>query len=648
MQCTGTFFERRSPSLDKNASFHYDDSYHPPFRGIFISTSITEHMTEKIKKIRNIAIIAHVDHGKTTLVDALLRQSKTALGKKEMTERILDSNDLERERGITIFSKNASVMYQGVKINIIDTPGHADFGGEVERVLNMADGVLLLVDAKDGPMPQTRFVLKKALQLGHTAIVVINKIDLSEARPTEVLNETFDLFVDLGATDEQANFPVMYTSAIQGKAGETPDITTMQDITPLFDMILRSIPEPRHEYMTPLQMLVVALTPDEYKGKLAIGRIHAGTAVSGTEIMHIHRDGTMQKKRVVSLMVFDGLLRQEVDSAGAGDIVAVAGISGVMIGDTIADVTHPTALPPIAIERPTVKMMFGVNTSPFAGREGEFVTSRHLRERLMKELETDVALQVDQGTTMDNFIVSGRGELHLSILIEKMRREGYELHASRPEVIFHQENGVTVEPIEDVWIDVPEEYNGAIIEQMGRRKGTMLNMHAAHGITHFHFRIPTRGLIGFRNESTTTTRGTAIVNTLFYGYAPCIEAMELHTHGSLIAFESGISNTYGLLNAQGRGALFLGPSTEVYAGMVVGQNARPEDIEVNVCKTKQLTNMRSKGEGTAEVLEPPRVMSLEEALEYVGEDELVEVTPKSVRIRKKILDANERKRQRKT
>lgn len=595
--------------------------------------------------IRNIAIIAHVDHGKTTLVDALLRQSETRLGKvAEGSGLIMDSNEIERERGITIFSKNAAVMYKGVKINIIDTPGHADFGGEVERVLKMADGVLLLIDAKDGPMPQTRFVLKKALAMGHKAIVVINKVDLKEARCDEVLNETFDLFVDLGATDAQTDFPVVYASAIQGKAGMEADIAKMKDIVPLFETVLKHVPPPETKRDAPLQMLVVSLAPDNYKGKLAIGRIYAGKITTGTDVMHIDREGNMEKQRVIATMVFDGLTRKDVEVGEAGDIVAVAGIPNVHIGDTIADAEHPHALPPITIEKPTVKMMFGVNNSPFAGKEGEYVTSRHLRERLYKELETDVALHVEQGESMESFIVSGRGELHLAILIEKMRREGYEFHVSRPEVIFIKEAGVEKEPVEDVWVDVPEQYQGMVIEKMGRRKGEMLNMHANHGITHFHFRIPTRGLIGFRNEFLTDTRGTGIMNTLFYGYAPLAGDIAGSPHGSLIAFEPGTSNTYGLLNAQERGSLFIGPGLEVYEGMVVGENAKAEDIEVNICKAKRLSNMRSKGEGVSEALTTPRVMSLEETLEYIGDDELVEVTPKSLRIRKKILKANERKR----
>ncbi|MBI4262656.1 translational GTPase TypA [Candidatus Uhrbacteria bacterium] len=596
------------------------------------------------QQIRNIAIIAHVDHGKTTLVDALLKQSETNIGKAATSERIMDSNELERERGITIFSKNASVMYKGVKINIIDTPGHADFGGEVERVLKMADGVLLLIDAKDGPMPQTRFVLKKALELGHKAIVVVNKIDLKDARPQEVLNATFDLFVDLGANDTQANFPVVYASAISGKAGLTPEYAAMTNIAPLFDAILEHVPPPEVKLDAPLQMLVVSLAPDSYKGKLAIGRMYAGTVKTGTDVMHMHRDGTMAKQRVTAVLVFDGLSRIEVPEGHAGDLVAIAGMPDVMIGDTIADANNPTALPPIHIEQPTVKMMFGVNTSPFAGREGQYSTSRNLHDRLAKELETDVALRVDQGETMDTFIVSGRGELHLSILIEKMRREGYEFHASRPEVIFHEENGVELEPIEDVWIDVPETYSGSIIEALGRRKGEMVNMHMDHGTCHFHFRVATRGLIGFRSQLMRLTRGLAIMNTLFKAYAPLVGTIETNPHGSLIAFEAGMSINYGLLAAEQRGALFIGPNVEVYAGMVVGENAKPEDLEVNVCKTKRLSNMRSKGDGVSESLAPPRELSLEDCLEYIGADEFVEVTPKSIRIRKRELDANKRKR----
>ena len=598
-----------------------------------------------MNNIRNIAIIAHVDHGKTTLVDMLLRESNTNLGKQAATTCIMDSNDLERERGITIFSKNAAVQWHGVKINIIDTPGHADFGGEVERVLKMADGVLLLVDAKEGPMPQTKFVLKKALAMGHKAIVVINKIDKKDARPDWVLDKTFDLFCELGATDEQTDFPVIYASAILGKTGETADLAAMTDATPLFEKILEYIPAPSGDAAKPFQMLTVAINYDNYKGKIAIGRVYDGHVSAGDTITHINREGVAKKVRVSALMNFEGLLRKEVESIEAGDIAAIAGISDVNIGDTLADKENPTALPPIDIEKPTVKMIFSVNDSPFGGNEGKYSTSRNLRERLYRELDSDVALNVTDGVSADQFIVSGRGELHLSILIEKMRREGYELQASRPEVILQKDaNGKNAEPFEDVWIEVPEKYSGTVIEKMGRRKGELRDMKTEIGTAYFHFHIPTRGLIGFRNEFLTDTRGTGILNSLFAGYEPYAEGITATPHGSLIAYEDGESNTYGLVIAEGRGTLFIGPNVQVYRGMIVGQNAKAEDLDVNVCKTKRLSNMRSKGDGTADALSPPRVLTLEEAIEYIGDDELVEVTPKSIRLRKRELDALKRKR----
>jgi len=595
--------------------------------------------------IRNIAIIAHVDHGKTTLVDMLLRASHTNLGKQEATICIMDSNDIERERGITIFSKNAAVVWRGVKINIIDTPGHADFGGEVERVLKMADGVLLLVDAKEGPMPQTKFVLKKALAMGHKAIVVINKIDKKDARPDWVLDKTFDLFCELGATEEQTDFPVIYASAILGKTGETADLASMTDATPLFEKILAHIPAPSGDPTKPFQMLTVAINYDNYKGKIAIGRVYDGKVSAGDTITHINREGVAKKVRIAALMNFEGLLRKEVESIEAGDIAAIAGIADVNIGDTLADRDNPVALPPIDIERPTVKMIFSVNDSPFCGQEGKYCTSRNIRERLYRELDSDVALQVADGASADQFIVSGRGELHLSILIEKMRRDGCELQASRPEVILARDaNGKNTEPFEDVWIEVPEKYSGTVIERMGRRKGELKDMKTENGTAYFHFHIPTRGLIGFRNEFLTDTRGTGILNSLFAGYEPFVEGITATPHGSLIAYEDGESNTYGLVIAEGRGALFIGPNVEVYRGMIVGQNAKAEDLDVNVCKTKRLSNMRSKGDGTADALSPPRVLTLEESIEYIGDDELVEVTPKSIRLRKRELDPLKRKR----
>lgn len=603
--------------------------------------------------IRNIAIIAHVDHGKTTLVDALLRQSQTKLSKAQDAQAaIMDSNDLERERGITIFSKNASVMWgdpnspAGVtKVNIIDTPGHADFGGEVERVLKMADGALLLVDAKEGPMPQTRFVLKKALALGHRVIVVINKIDKPDARPQFALDKTFDLFLELGASDEIANFPVIYASAKAGKAGLEPILEDMTGITPLFETILSYIPAPQADRTAPLQMLTVSISPDNFKGRLATGRIYNGVIKTGQDIMHINRAGQMTKRRVTALLTNIGLEKQEVKEAGAGDIVTVAGIEDVNIGETIADVQTPKALPTIVIEEPTVKMTFLVNDSPFAGKEGQFSTSRQIRERLMKELETDVALKVeDESEGGTGWIVSGRGELHLAILIERMRREGFEFQVSQPQVINKEVDGQTVTPFEEVHVEVPDTHAGVVIQKLGGRRGVMQNMYAENGITFIQFLIPTRGLFGYRTEFLTDTKGLGIINTVFYGYNPDPGGWHERDQGSLVAHETGTSNLYGLLNIQDRGVLFIGPGVDVYEGQVVGQNARSEDIRINVCKAKQLSNMRSKGDGSAEHFNQPRIMGLEDALEYIGQDELVEVTPKNVRIRKMILNENEAKR----
>jgi GTP-binding protein len=595
------------------------------------------------EKLRNIAIIAHVDHGKTTLVDALLRQSEKFTTKVQ-DDLIMDSNELEKERGITIFSKNAAVAYKGYKINIIDTPGHADFGGEVERIMSLVDGVLLLVDAKDGPMPQTKFVLSKALQAGHKVIVVINKIDLPEARAQWVLNQTFDLFVELGATDEQVEFPVIYASAMQGKAGLEPHLESMVDIEPIFDAVIKYIPAPAiHEGS--MQMLVVNIAYDNFKGQIAIGRLLSSTLVKGQTIALLKPDGTKLTNKITAVMVFDGLSRREVETVQAGDVIAVAGVENIRIGDTIADATDPQALPPITIEEPTVKMNFAVNNSPFYGREGTFQTARHLKDRLMKELLNDVALRVEASEGTDSsFSVSGRGELHLSILIEKMRREGFELQVSKPQVIFKEENGVKMEPFEEVFIEAPENASGTVIEKMSKRKGLMKNMKVERGIAHLHFVVPTRGLIGYRSEFLTDTKGQGIINTLFHGYEPFSGVLESASRGSLIAFETGTSNLYGLLSAQERGQLFIGPAVEVYEGMIVGKNARQEDLEVNVCRTKQLSNMRSKGDGKADHFDTPVSMSLEEAIEYIGDDELLEVTPKSLRLRKTILNSTARKR----
>ena len=590
-------------------------------------------------QLRNIAIIAHVDHGKTTLVDALLKQSKNfKLKSGADTELIMDSNELERERGITIFSKNAAVVYGDTKINIVDTPGHADFGGEVERVLNMADGSLLLVDAQEGPMPQTRFVLKKALNAGHKIIVVINKIDKPNARVNYALERIIELFMDLGATNEQLNFPIIYAAGKLGIAGTSPNIKEMKDITPLFEAITEHIPAPRANSEAPFQMMVVSIHYDNYQGRIAVGRVERGVAKDGLRIAHIS-DAGVKNYKISGLMTFSGLERAVVDSVGAGDIASIAGIADVNIGDTLADEEHPDRLPPIIIEKPTVKMIFAVNSSPFSGKEGEFCTSRNLRERLFRELDNDVALRVEEGASSDEFIVSGRGELHLSILIEKMRREGYELMVSRPEVIFKEENGKTLEPTEDVWIEVSETYSGLIIQKMSVRRGELKNMKVEKNMASFHFFAPTRGLIGFRNEFMIETRGMGVINTLFAGYFPKFDSIETSPHGSLVVHESGTTTAYALLRSQERGVMFIGPGEKVYAGQVVGQNAKQSDLAVNVCKEKQLTNFRAKTDAVTDDLIPPRVLTLEQAIEYIGEDELVEATPKNIRLRKKDLSA---------
>ncbi len=593
--------------------------------------------------IRNIAIIAHVDHGKTTLADAILKQSDSFREKGLEGDTILDMNPLERERGITILAKNVAVAYNGVKINIVDTPGHADFGGEVERVMNLVDGALLLVDAKEGPMPQTRFVLKKALQAGHRIIVVINKIDKPDARPDWVVDQVFDLFVTLGATDAQTDFPIIYASAKQGKAGLEADLNKMTDIKPLFETILKEIPVPKNDPTGPLQVSVANISYDNYKGKTGLGRVVRGTFRPGP-VIWINRDGKAAPAKITTLFSFVGLGKVEVQEAQAGDIVAFAGIDNLNIGETIADVNNPEALPVIKIEEPTVKMTFAVNTSPFAGQEGQFTTSRNIKERLDRELQNDVALRVDPGSGDGSFIVSGRGELHLAILIERMRREGFELQVSRPQVIFKEEGGKKMEPFEEVSLECPEGMSGSAIEKMGRRKGDMKDMRVESGIAYLTFEIPTRGLIGYRTEFMMDTRGQGIINSLFLGYREYVGSIDGTPHGSLISHETGESNSYGLQAAQERGVMFLGPGVKVYEGMVIGQNAKPEDLIVNVCREKKLSNMRSKGDGVAEGLTTPRSMSLEESLEYLGEDELLEVTPTSLRIRKTFLKEFERKR----
>ena len=601
-------------------------------------------MTNATDKIRNIAIIAHVDHGKTTLVDAILRQTQVQRNMESLGERIMDSMDLEKEKGITIRAKNASVTYNGVKINIVDTPGHADFGGEVERIMRMVDGVLLVVDAKEGPMPQTKFVLRKAIQAGHKAIVVINKIDKPGARPEWTVNKTFDLFVELGANDRQLDFPIVYASGVQGKAGMTERLEEMKDIEPLFEKILEVIPEPKIDTSAPLQFLTVSLAYDNFKGKIAVGRLYSGTLKKNDEVLHIDRQGNRKKVRLVSVMGYSGMNRVDIDACEAGDICAISGIENVSIGETVTDINDPRPLPTIDIEEPTVKMTFGINTSPFSGKEGQFTTSRQIRERLDRELETDVALKVAQGESESRWIVSGRGELHLAILIEKMRREGYELEVSRPQVIFKEEGGKKLEPIEMLAIECPEEHSGSVIQKLGQRRGEMKDMKVEGPTAFLEFEIPTRGLIGYRNEFMTDTRGLGLMNSLLKGYEDYRGEFEGRPHGSLIAFETGTTRNYGLLGAQERGQLFIGSGVDVYAGQVVGETARPEDLEVNVCKEKQLSNMRSKGDGVSEALDVPRQMGLEDAIEYVGDDELVEVTPKSIRIRKTLLDANARKR----
>jgi GTP-binding protein len=605
--------------------------------------------------IRNIAIIAHVDHGKTTLVDAMLKQAHIFRENQVVQERIMDSNDLERERGITILAKNTAITYRGIKINIIDTPGHADFGGEVERVLNMADGVLLLVDAVDGPMPQTRFVLRKALELGHKAIVVINKVDRPNARLNHVANATFDLFIDLGATDEQAEFPIVYTDALIGRATLDPHLAqrnfqdpehnlVASDLQPLFNTILEYIPAPQVQPDEPLQMLVTTLAYDDYKGRIAIGRIFAGKLREAQDVTRIDVHGRIEKNRIAELFVHQGLERVKVPLAEAGEIVALTGIPEVYIGETIADAVEPRALPPIRVEAPTVRMTFGVNTSPFGGREGQYSTSRKLRERLFKELEHNVSLTVDETESADTFIVSGRGELHLAILIETMRREGYEFQVAKPEVIFHEsENGDKLEPYEDVYIEVAQDSMGAVMEMLGARRGQLTEMHSSDdGTAHLRYRVPTRGLLGFRSKFLTATRGTGIMHALFAGYLPLSGEISTRTHGSLVAHEAGTATTFGLSNAEGRGILFIGPGTEVYEGMVVGENPRDEDVVVNVAKKKHLTNMRSSNADMAIQLTPPRNMSLDDAIEYIADDELIEVTPLNIRLRKKILDNEER------
>jgi GTP-binding protein len=598
----------------------------------------------KREDIRNIAIIAHVDHGKTTLVDGMLRQSRIFRENQQVAERVMDSNAIERERGITIMAKNTAITYKGIKINIVDTPGHADFGGEVERVMNMVDGVLLLVDAVDGPMPQTKFVLRQALRRGHRAIVVINKIDRPQARPNHVLNATFDLFLDLGASEEQAEYETIYTNAITGSAG-TDHRHLSGTLEPLFEAIVSEIPAPDVDADAPVQLLVTTTTYDDYKGKIAVGRLQGGMLRRAQPVARIDHHGAIERARITDLFTFQGLARDPVDEVRAGDIVAVAGVPNIGIGDTIADADDPRALPPITVEEPTLKMTFAVNTSPFSGREGTHVTSRKLRERLYSELERDVALRVEDTESPDTFTVSGRGELHLAILIENLRREGYELQVSRPEVIEHLVDGERQEPFEQLEIEVSQEALGSVVELAGKRRGELLDMkYREDGSAHCVYRIPTRGLIGFRQAFLTNTRGQGVMNTLFAGYGPKAGDIESRSLGSLVAWEDGTTSTYGLAQAQERGQLFLGPGVDVYEGMVVGEHIRENDLEVNVVKKKHLTNMRSSTSDIAVKLDGVRDLSLDDAIEFLADDELLEVTPKAYRIRKRILSKQDRDR----
>jgi len=608
-------------------------------------------MKEKRTDLRNIAIIAHVDHGKTTLVDGMLRQAEIFRENQKVAERVMDSNDLERERGITILAKNTAIAIpdevsgRDVKINIVDTPGHADFGGEVERVMNMVDGVLLLVDAAEGPMPQTRFVLKKALEMGHKAVVVINKVDRRGADPESTLNQTFDLFIELGASDEQADFPVIYTQATAGRAGNTPDLGP--DLKPLFTAILSHIPCPEVELDAPLRMLVTSLGFDSYRGVTALGRIFSGRIRVSQPLARIKTDGTVMSETAQYLYVHDGLKKEEVEEACAGEIIVLAGLEDVQIGETLADPENPQQLPPIHVEEPTVRMTFGVNTSPFAGKEGRWGTSRKLRERLFDELRRNVALRVEETSSSETFLVSGRGELHLAILIETMRREGYEFQVSRPEVIFKQgPDGNLLEPFEEVHIETSSDTTGAVVEILGVRRGRMLDMREMlDGGVRMTYVVPTRGMLGFRYHFLTATRGLGVMNTLFHGYEPMAGEIASRSTGSLVAWERGTTNAYGLKNAEERGTLFFPPGVEVYEGMVVGEYSRPGDLTLNVCKKKQLTNMRQSNRDIDVRLTPPREMSLDEAIEYLADDELLEITPAAFRIRKRILNTEERTKQ---
>ncbi|ACT02548.1 translational GTPase TypA [Paenibacillus sp. JDR-2] len=598
------------------------------------------------ENIRNIAIIAHVDHGKTTLVDKLLQQSGTFREHEAVQERAMDSNDLERERGITILAKNTAITYKDYLINIVDTPGHADFGGEVERIMKMVDGVLLVVDAFEGCMPQTKFVLRKALESNLTPIVVVNKIDRPNARPTEVIDEVLDLFIELGANDDQLEFPVVYASALMGTSSLESEPEKQEDnMQALYETIVSHIPHPTETVDEPLQFLVTLLDYNEYLGRIAVGRVNRGIVRQGQTVAVINREGAVKQARIEKLFGFQGLKRVEIEEAGAGDIVAIAGIKDINIGETIADPSKPEALPVLKIDEPTLQMTFLVNNSPFAGREGKWVTSRKIRERLFKELETDVALRVDETDSPDAFIVSGRGELHLGILIENMRREGFEIQVSKPEVIIKEVDGVKSEPYERLLIDVPEDSMGAVMESLGTRKAEMVNMiNNGNGQVRLEFIIPARGLIGYRTSFLTLTRGYGIMNHAFDSYGPLASGVGGRHQGVLVSSETGTSTFYGMLGVEDRGIQFVEPGTEIYEGMIVGEHTRDNDIIVNICKEKALTNVRSAGKDDTVKLKTPRLFSLEQALEYLNDDEFCEITPKSIRLRKKILNKSERER----
>ena len=595
-----------------------------------------------LSSIRNIAIIAHVDHGKTTLVDQLLRQGHVFRDNELVAERVMDSNELEKERGITILAKNTAVFYNESKINIVDTPGHADFGGEVERALKMVDGVMLLVDASEGPLPQTRYVLSKALEAKLQPILVINKIDRPDARPQEVLNEVYDLFIDLDAQEDQLDFPVLYTNAKNGTASFDPKVPGT-DLTPLFETIMATIPVAGGDSEAPLQILVTNLDYSDYLGRLAIARVFNGTLKLGEEVAISKRDGSLMKTKITKLFSFNGLKRVDTEQTALGDIVAIAGVEGITIGETITSLTEPAPLPLITIDEPTIAMQFMINNSPFAGREGQYVTSRNIRERLERELLTNVALRVEDTGSPDSFKVLGRGELQLSILIEMMRREGYELQVGRPEIVTKMVDGKLSEPVERLTIDIPDNYVGVVIEKLGPRKGEMLKMHNhGYGRVRLEFRVPSRGLIGLRSEMLTDTRGTIVMNTLFDGYIPHQGEIPQRPTGALVSDRQGVTTAYALDGMQERGNLFVPPGVDVYEGMIIGENARDSDLDVNVVREKKLTNMRASSADDAIRLAPPRLLNLELAIEFIAEDEMVEVTPKSLRMRKKVLKANQR------